>query len=48
MKSAWPIVMGFLAVLYAAVQYDAHNAAAASNASPSDFSGASAALVTGR
>ena len=43
MKSSWPIVLGFVAVAYAAVWYDARNEAAASNSvSPV---GASASLV---
>jgi hypothetical protein len=43
MKSSWPIVLGFIAVAYAAVWYDARNEATASpGVSPAN---ASASLV---
>ena len=48
MKSSWPIVIGFVAVAYAAVWYDARNATAASVAPPVDASNASAAVVSTR
>jgi hypothetical protein len=43
MKSSWPIVLGFIAVAYAAVWYDARNEAGAG--SPVN---ASASLVSTR
>ena len=48
MKSSWPIVIGFVAVAYAAVWDDARNAALASGASPAEPSNAAAAIISSR
>ena len=48
MKSSWPIVIGFVAVAYAAVWYDARNATVASTPPSVSSSNASAAILSAR
>lgn len=48
MKSSWPIVLGFVAVAYAAVWYDARNEAAAAAPTAATATAPAAAVVSTR